>query len=115
MVSNCFKMNNSYFYFTNQEKTEIGSEMDVIFDERCEEILGLSLKIGDLALCLPISELLQGNSTEFTIEKTIESTINRVVYISHEGSYCTGILFSPTCILTVKHLFNSIKPIGTEV
>lgn len=89
--------------------------MDVILDENCEKILGFSLKIGELDLCLPISEFFSGNSTAFAIEKNIESTISKVVYISHEASYCTGILFSPTCILTVKHLFSSMKPIGTIV
>lgn len=67
MISNCFKMKNSYFYFTNREKAVNGSGMDVILDEKCENILGLSLKIGELALCLPISELISGNSTSFAI------------------------------------------------
>ena len=115
VVSNCFRMNNFYYYFANREKTEMGSGMDMILDERYEKILGLCIKIGDLVFCLPISQILQGNSTLFAIEKSIESTIKKVVYISHEGSYCTGILFSPTYILTVKHLFNIIKPLGTIV
>lgn len=89
--------------------------MDVILDKSCEKIVGFSVKIGELTLCLPMFELMRGNSTIFAIEKTIEETIKRVVYISHEGSYCTGILFSPTYILTVKHLFSSVKPIGTIV
>lgn len=63
VVSNCFKMNSSYHYFTNREKMEIGSDMDMILDERYETILGLCLRIGDLALCLPMTELLQDNST----------------------------------------------------
>jgi hypothetical protein len=67
-------------------------------------IYGLLIKISNVNFCMPFHSILSDKGIEVKIARPIVENLNRTVYLSFEGSYCTGTMISDNKIISTRHL-----------
>lgn len=63
----------------------------MILGSREDEIYGLTYKIKDELICIPLNLILYEKPCETFIDHRVKNQLEKTCYVSFMGSYCTGI------------------------
>ncbi len=78
--------------------------MRLVLSQNEKEIYGLTYKIKEDILCIPLNLILYEKPCETIIDDRVINHLYKTCYIGFMGSYCTGIEIDENKVITARHL-----------